>query len=210
VLHVGVDPNRASTAVRGWLRLSYVVGQGLARIGVRPATVTLLGLLLSLAVPLAAWYRGVWFFAAAGLVFLSAVADSADGAVAVITGRTTRLGTFSDSMADRLSEAAWLVGLWLVGGHGVLVTVCGALAWLHEYARARAAVAGMGGVAVITVAERPTRVIAAIAGFMLGGIAWSLDPGLTPGAVTVAVAFWAILGLIGTARLVSAIRTELR
>ena len=39
-LHGGVDPRAGSPLVRGWLRLAYQLGRALARLGVRPATVT--------------------------------------------------------------------------------------------------------------------------------------------------------------------------
>jgi CDP-diacylglycerol--glycerol-3-phosphate 3-phosphatidyltransferase len=210
-LHLGVDPRRSSVWVRGWLRLSYVVGRALARAGVRPGAVTLIGVLLAAAVPAVVVPRGWYLFVAAGLVLLSAIADSADGAVAVISSRTTRVGAFDDSMADRLSEAAWLLALWLVGAHGLLVVGCGALAWLHEYARARAAASGLSGsVGVITKAERPTRVIAVIAALVLGGVGWFVNPGLTPGAVTVVLALWALLGVLGLIRLTSSLRGALK
>ena len=178
--------------------------------GLRPGAVTLLGLLLSIAVPVAAVYRGGWLFAAAALVLVAALADSADGAVAVMTDRTSRLGAFDDSVADRLSEAAWLLALWLVGGQGLLVAGCGALAWLHEYIRARSIVSGMTGIGLITTGERPTRVIVTFASLAVGGVAWIIDPDLTPGAVTVVLAMWGVLGLIGTTRLLAAIRATLR
>ena len=54
-------------------------------------------------------------------MLLAAVADSVDGAVAVVTGRTTRLGYVYDSVADRLGEVAWLLAFWLVGAPGGLV-----------------------------------------------------------------------------------------
>ena len=81
-----------------WMRLSYGVGRGLAGIGFGPAAVTVLGLLLSVAVPLVVLPRGPWLFVAAGLVLLSALADSADGAVAIVTGRTSRIGAFYDCL----------------------------------------------------------------------------------------------------------------
>ena len=206
-LHVGVDPRRASVYVRTWLRLAFVVGQGLSALRVRPGTVTAAGLALSAVVPVAVAFRGPWIFAAAGLAFLSALADSTDGAVALITSRTSQRGSYYDSMADRLSEALWLLALWLLGAPGVLVVACGALAWLHEYARARAAVSGMTGIGEITVAERPTRVILVVVALSLGGLAEQADPKLTAGAVTVAVAVWTILGLLGASRLHAAIRS---
>jgi CDP-diacylglycerol--glycerol-3-phosphate 3-phosphatidyltransferase len=209
-LHLGVDPRRSSVWVRCWLRMSYVVGRGLARIRVRPGAVTAVGLLLAAAVPVAAVFRGWYLFAAAGLTLLSAVADSADGAVAVISSRTTRIGAFDDSLADRFSEAAWLLGLWLVGAHGLLVAGCGALSWLHEYVRARATACGLTRITVVTTAERPTRVIAVVAAFVLGGLTFAVSPGLTPGVVTVVLALWALLGALGLIRLIRVVRAALR
>lgn len=208
-LHGGVDPRRSSVFVHGWLRLAYTIGRGLAAARVSPAAVTTAGLLLGLSVPVAALPRGWWLFVAGGLVLLSAVADSADGAVAVITARATPLGHFSDSLADRATEAAWLFGLWLIGAPGVLAVSCGGLSWLHEYARARAAVAGMADLGVVTVAERPTRVVLATLAYVLGGAVWFINPRLTPGTVTVVLAVWVLLGLLGGARLLAAIRASL-
>jgi CDP-diacylglycerol--glycerol-3-phosphate 3-phosphatidyltransferase len=74
--------------------------------------------------------------------------------VAIITGRISGMGAFYDSIADRISEAAWLLALWLLGTPAVLVLAAGGLAWLHEYARARAALSGMPGIGAVTVAER--------------------------------------------------------
>jgi CDP-diacylglycerol--glycerol-3-phosphate 3-phosphatidyltransferase len=190
--------------------MSYGVGRGLARIRVRPGAVTAVGVLLAAAVPVAAVFRGWYLFAAAGLALLSAVADSADGALAVISSRTTRLGAFDDSLADRFSEAAWLLGLWLVGAHGLLVAGCGALSWLHEYVRARAAACGLTRLTVVTTAERPTRVIAVVAAFVLGGLTFAVSPGLTPGVVTVVLALWALLGGLGLLRLIRVVRAALR
>jgi len=209
-LHLGVDPRRSSRWVRSWLRLSYGLGRGLSRIGLRPGAVTLVGLLLAVAVPAVAVWRGWFLWVAAILVILSALADSADGAVAVISSRASRLGAFDDALADRLSEAAWLLGLWLVGGHGLAVVSCGALSWLHEYVRARAVAAGITGIGTVTTAERPTRVISTVIAFALGGLAWLISPDLTPGVVTIALAVWAVLALLGLLRLVGTVRRTLR
>ncbi len=209
-LHQGVDPRRASRYVRWWLRIAYLIGRTLAAIGVRPGAVTVTGLLSSAAVPVVAILGGPWLFLAAGLVFVAAIADSTDGAVAVIASRATPLGSFYDSVADRIGEAAWLTALWLLGAPGWLVVACGGFAWLHEYARARAAVAGMTGIGAITVAERPTRIIVVICALVLGGFAWFVDPRLTAGAVTVAASVWLVLSLLAAPRLMGAIRTDLQ
>ena len=209
-LHLGVDPRRSSPAVRGWLRLSYVVGRGLAAAGFAPGTVTAFGLVFSVLVPVVVIFRGWFLFLGAALVLLAALADSVDGAVAVLSHRASRLGAFDDAVTDRLAEAAWLLALWLVGGHGVLVVACGGVSWLHEYVRARAATSGMAGIGTVTVNERPTRVIAVIGALTLGGLVWMINPSLVPGTITVVLAIWLLLAVLALVRLVSTVRTTLR
>jgi CDP-diacylglycerol--glycerol-3-phosphate 3-phosphatidyltransferase len=205
-LHGGVDPRAGSPLFRGWLRLAYRTGRLLARLGVRPATVTALGLLLCALVPLAVRAGRFGPVLAAVFVVLSVLADSADGAVAVITDRVTRLGSVVDSVADRLGEVAWLVAFWLLGAPGWLVVVAGGVAWLHEYLRARATAAGMREIGVVTVAERPTRAIVVVVGLVLSGL---VDPGLLAGTATVATAAWLLLGLVGLGQLVAAVHSAL-
>lgn len=205
-LHLGVDPRRSSPFVRGWLRIGYATARGLASVRIRPAAVTAVGVLIALATPFVAVADGAWLFAAAGLVVISALADTADGALAVVTGRTTRIGGFYDSLADRVSEALWLLALWLAGVPGVLVAACGAMAWLHEYARARSIAVGIGEVGIATAAERPGRVIVVVTAFVLGGATSYVSARLAAGTMTVVLASWLVLGLLGTARLLSAIR----
>jgi phosphatidylglycerophosphate synthase len=208
-LHGGVDPRQSGGATRSWVRLTYALGRVLARTGLSPDMITVAGVVVSAAVPVVVLIGGPWLFVAAALVLLSAIADSVDGAVAVLTGRTSRLGAFSDAMADRVSEAAWLLALWLYGVPGILVAVCGAIAWLHEYARAKAAASGMRGVGVVTVAERPTRVILVIVALVLGGLAAFYNQRLAAGAMTVVVSLWTVLGLLAAARLYTTIRAAL-
>ncbi|MDT4985931.1 MAG: CDP-diacylglycerol---glycerol-3-phosphate 3-phosphatidyltransferase [Micromonosporaceae bacterium] len=215
-LHGGYDPFTGSRFVRGWLRLAYVSGRAAARLGATPNTVTGVGLLLSAGVPATATLsRGGPLFAAA-LVLLSAIADSVDGAVAVIAGTASRAGQVYDAVADRLSEVCWLVALWLLGAPVWLLIVAGGLSGLHEYLRARAAAAGMTGVGVVTVAERPTRIIVVVAGLVVAGVAGLLATGTGPPAdprtvgVTVAAASWAGLALVAVAHLALAVRAALR
>jgi phosphatidylglycerophosphate synthase len=194
---------------RSWVRAAYGLGKGLARTGIAPDTITVIGLLISAAVPVAVLLGRWWLFVAAGLVLVSAIADSLDGAVAVITGRTSGAGAFFDAMADRLSEAAWLLALWLYGVPGILVVGCGAIAWLHEYARARATASGLRGIGVVTMAERPTRVILVIVALGLGGLTAFYSHRLAAGAMTVVVSLWTVLGLLALARLYTTIRAAL-
>jgi len=209
-LHGGVDPRTGGGAFQGWLRMAYRIGRALAHAHVGPAAVTTAGLVISLLTPVFASQGSWWVLVAAGLVLLSAVADSVDGALAVITQRTTRLGFVYDSLADRISELAWLAALKVVGVPGWLVVLCAAIAWLHEYLRARATDAGMSDVGVVTAAERPTRVVFAFLGLALGGVAGFVTQPLAAGTATAATAIWVLFGLIGFAQLLSTVHARLR
>jgi CDP-diacylglycerol--glycerol-3-phosphate 3-phosphatidyltransferase len=211
-LHGGFDPRMATTSVRRWLRMSYVLGCALARLHVPPTAVTVVGVLLCVGVPVAivqAPPGPLGPLLAAALVVLAAVADSIDGAVAVVTGRTTRLGYVYDSLADRVGEVCWLVALWLVGAPGVLVVAAGALSWLHEYTRARSVSAGMKEIGTVTVGERPSRVSIVVVGLLVAALAQLIMPELAAGTMTVATAIWVLLGFFGMVQLLSVVRRSL-
>jgi CDP-diacylglycerol--glycerol-3-phosphate 3-phosphatidyltransferase len=209
-LHGGYDPRTGSVWARGWLRLAYWLARLVVPSGVTPTGVTLIGLLLSAGVPVSAATLGAGAFAAAGLVLVSAVADSLDGAVAVLGGRGSRLGQVYDAVADRLSEACWLTALWLLGAPGWLVAFGGAVCWLHEYVRARAGVAGMREVGAVTVAERPTRVIVVVIGLLICGAVGLVSAELVPAAAATTLGIWIVLALLGFAQLAAAVRRALR
>ncbi len=205
-LHGGFDPEKASFLVRGWVRLAWRGGNALARLRVGPSTVTSLGLLLCALVPVVALASPV---AAGVVVLLASFADGLDGAVAVVSGRATRIGYVYDSVADRLGEAAWLVALWVAGAPAGLAIAAGGVSWLHEYVRARAASAGMAEIGVVTVGERPTRVSVAASGLVVGGVAGLVHHGWGAIVMTAAVAAWLALALIGLAQLAAAVRRAL-
>lgn len=210
-LHGGFDPDAASTVVRGWIRLAWRAGNLLGgRLGLGPTAVTLAGLILCVAVPFAAAAGPAGLIGGALLVLAAAFADSFDGAVAVVTGRTSRGGFVVDSVADRVGEAAWLVAFWLAGVPGWLAVTAGAVSWLHEYLRSRAAVAGMPDIGVVSVGERPMRVSVAISGLLLAGIAGLIHAPWAATVVTIATAAWAALAVIGLLQLIAAVRTALR
>ena len=200
-LHGGFDPRSASSVVRGWVRIAYRAGSWLGSRHIGPAAVTTAGLVLCLAVPAAVLPDRWGLLLAALLVLLAAFADGLDGAVAVITGKASRLGYVYDSVADRVGELAWLLAFWLVGATGLLVVAAGSASWLQEYMRARATAAGMDEIGVVTVAERPRRVLTAIFGLLLGFF--------VPALITAAVAVWLALALIGLVQLSVAIRRRL-
>ena len=200
-LHGGYDLSRASSPVRVWVLMAYAMGSWLGSKRIGPSAVTTAGLIVCLGVPAAVLIDGWGLLLAAVLVLVAAVADGLDGAVAVITGRVSRLGYVYDSVADRVGELAWLVAFWLAGAPGWLVVTAGAVSWLQEYARARATAAGMSEIGVVTVAERPTRVLASLLGLLSGFFVTRL--------LDVAVAIWALLGLVGLGQIGLAIRRSL-
>jgi len=134
---------------------------------------------------------------AALLVAASGVLDNLDGAVAVLSQRTSRWGFVLDSGCDRLADAAYCLALLLAGASAGAAASGASLALLHEYVRARAAVAGMPEIGVVTISERPTRVIVT-AMFLLGA-------GMYPGAAhlwaAAGAAAWVVLGVVGLVQL---------
>ncbi|MEU5943273.1 CDP-alcohol phosphatidyltransferase family protein [Micromonospora sp. NPDC047548] len=208
-LHGGFDPRAAAPVVRAWLRFAYHVGYVLGRLRVTPTAVTVAGVLLCLCVPLFSVRSVDGPIIGALFVLLASVADSVDGAVAVATNRTTRLGYVYDSVADRLGEIAWLTAFWLVGAPGALVVAGGALSWLHEYVRARAVAAGMRDIGVVTVGERPTRVCVALLGLLLAGLTGLVNADLAAGTITMAAAVWVLLAGFGLGQLLSTVRRAL-
>ena len=189
-----------------WLAVTHALARPLIRWGVGPDLVTGFGLLVAVSAIAPARLPGRWPLLAAAAVAVSGILDNLDGAVAVMTERTTRWGFVLDSVCDRLADASYCLALWLAGAPAVLAVTGGGLAWLHEYIRARAAVAGMPEVAVVTVAERPTRVIVT-AMFLLG---CGVYPQVHRGWATAGAAAWTTLGAIGVVQLVVVVTRRLR
>lgn len=200
-LHGGYDP-RGNRLVRGWLSMSYAVARPFATAAVPPDVVTLVGLLVSALALWPAVAGGWWLLAAAAVVVVSGLLDNVDGAVAVLTGRATAWGGVLDAVADRLGDLLFVATLLAAGAPGPVCAAGAGLMLLHEYLRARAAAAGMSEVGVITVWERPTRVIVTavflVAGAVLG------DPWPALGAWA-----WVGLGVVGLGQLAPVVRRRL-
>lgn len=203
--HEGYDA-RPTRLLRGWLTLMYAVARPLATAGVLPDVLTAWTVWLAVGVVALAALGGWWAVAAAVLLVVSGFGDGLDGAVAVLTGRATRWGYVLDSVADRLTDALFLTAAWAVGAPGWLAVTTGVAVFQLEYVRARAGNAGANPAAVITVGERPSRVICCAFALVLAGA--------VPGRAAV-LAGWSVaillgLTLIGIAQLLVALRRELR
>lgn len=156
-------------------RVTSPVGHALARTGVTPNTVTIIGT-LGCVVGALAFYPFGEFFWGTIVITVFVFFDLFDGAVARVTGKVSRFGAFLDSNMDRVSDAAIFTGLILrfsSRDHNDMLLVCLALfclisGALVSYARARAE--GMGINATIGIAERGERLIVSLVAIGLAGV----------------------------------------
>jgi len=204
-LHGGYDP-RQSRFVGPWLTLIYTLARPLAAVGMQPDVVTLLGVGVAGVVVWCASVGGHWLVLAAVVCALSGVFDSLDGAVAVLTGRTTRWGALLDSLVDRISDLLYLCALWIVGAPVLWCLAAGCALFLLEYTRARALAIGMDDVGIISTGERPTRVTV-VSMFLLAAGIYSASAATW---VSYAAAIIAVLCVIGLVQFLWVARQRLR
>ena len=202
-LHGDYDPRTRSRGLRGWLTVVHALARPLARLGVHPDVVTLASAWLALVTVVLAEAGGRWWIAAGLLVVLSGLVDNLDGAIAVLQDRTTRWGYVLDSLVDRVCDAAFLWAAVLAGCPVWLGVLCGFAVLLLEYLRARAGNAGDGEIGLITVAERPTRVIVLAPTLVLAGL-------IDVDVAGAGVALLLVLTVVGVVQLGVAVRRQLR
>ena len=119
-------------------------GRAVARTGMTPDAVTWLGFALSAANALAfAFHRRLVLFGL--LVAVVELLDNVDGAVARVTGRSTRAGAFLDATTDRYKDVFILLAIGWVSGYWLPVGVAIAGSLITSYAAARAAMLGASG-----------------------------------------------------------------
>lgn len=188
-----------------WLGITHAVARPVVRAGLGPWPVTAAGVLVAAAACWPASAGDRWPLLAAALVGVSGLLDNLDGAVAVMSGRTSRWGFVLDSGCDRVADAAYCVALLLAGAPAWLAVTGAGLALLQEYVRARAAVAGMSEVGVVTVSERPTRVLVTAMFLLAAGV----YPGAADLWATAGAAAWATLGAVGLAQLLVVVHRRL-
>lgn len=176
--------------VHAWLAISYRFALISTLLRISPNVLTLLGLIS--AVGTAIIPESYWAIA---LVVLSLLFDGVDGSVAIFQRRESAWGAILDSVADRISEAAWAYALYQVGIPLEIAVGLWLAASVQEYARARLAAFEVKDLGIVTFAERPMR--ASLLFIIL--IAWQLD---IPGLAAVAGAFLVmqIIGVIQVMR----------
>jgi len=181
-------------------RISEPIARFLIKTKITPNILTITGFLLNVVVAVLVGYE---ILLAAGLVLLfSGLFDMLDGALARATGKITKTGAILDSVLDRYSEAAVLIGLAVyylyaapsnVGVILVFITLIGSM--MVSYTRARAE--GFGIDCKVGFITRPERVILIAAGLIFSSaliyILWILAVG------TMTTALWRLIYLLGKA-----------
>ncbi len=165
---------RIGTYVRGYL---LQVGRVIARTGVTPNQLTLIGLGLNIIVAIVI---ATGEFRLGGVLLLLASAfDMLDGAVARATESISKVGGFLDSTLDRYSEVVVYLGVLIylldtddARTASILVVVASSGALMISYARAKAE--SIGYAASVGLAARPERVVLLALFLIFGWTIWAL------------------------------------
>jgi len=144
----------------------------LGRTGVSPNAVTLLSLITAITGVLAA------LSTRSGLVLgltvlVSGFFDAVDGALARVQRRSSARGALLDSVADRLCEVLFALGILALGLNPYVVCLFLALSSLTSYLRARGESLGVAsaGVGLMERAERLISLLIIISVYELAGLA---------------------------------------
>ena len=151
------------------------VGKWFAHLESSPTSWTMVGFLVSVLAAAAYSTSGFRGEAVGGvLVLVAGWFDIVDGAVARVTGRTSRRGAFLDSTLDRVAEVAVFAGI-LLGGYSppILVLLALSFSLLVSYTRAKGDALGVA-LSGVGIGERSERLlilaILSIAGLAFWGV----------------------------------------
>jgi len=150
-----------------------LIVRGLALSKINPNVLTFFGLVINI---VAATFLAVGRFRTAGLIIIFAgLFDMVDGRVARATNQVTRFGGFFDSVLDRYSDLALLVGLLVYYGtinrpaYVVLTAVVMTASVMISYTRTRAE--NIIPTCKVGFMERPERVVLFIIGALFDRMA---------------------------------------
>lgn len=149
------------------------LGARLARAGVTPDVITVIGTIGAVASAVVCFPRG-WLFPGTLLIWAFVMLDIVDGAVARAGGGGTVFGAVLDSSCDRIADAAVFATVaWYYARRGerwmlLAALLCLILGALTSYIRARAEAAGLN--ATVGIAERAERLIIVLVGTGLTGL----------------------------------------
>jgi archaetidylinositol phosphate synthase len=137
----------------------------IAKGNVDPNVITILGVVIAMITPLAAYLYGI--IGALAAIAVSSLLDAIDGEVARSLGRVSRRGAFLDSLCDRISDLAYIGSLMVLGVSPVLVYIAAGSSLLISYIRARAESLGIyiSGVGLM---ERGERILGLVVVMLIG------------------------------------------
>lgn len=154
-------------------KIILLIVRGLALSKINPNILTFVGLLINI---VAATFLAVGNFKTAGLIIIFAgLFDMVDGRVARATNQVTRFGGFFDSVLDRYSDLALLVGLLVYYGamnrpaYVVLTAIVMTASVMISYTRTRAE--NIIPTCKVGFMERPERVVLVIIGALFDRMA---------------------------------------
>lgn len=165
-------------------RVTAPLGRSLARIGLTPNIVTIIGAAGVVAGALYFYPRGQ-LYAGSVVITVFVLFDMLDGAVARAKDSESAFGAFLDSSLDRIADAAILAGLlwWFIAGGddpllAGLTLFCLISGFMVSYIKARAE--GLGVNCDVGVAERTERLIVILVSVALSefGVPYVLAGGL--------------------------------
>ena len=204
-------PPASATPRRDSLRkLVEPVAKRMAAAGLTPNSLTLIGFGIAIVGALLAGAQ--WWLLAGIVATIGSAFDMFDGAVARVTGTTSKLGAFMDSTFDRWAEAVVYLGI-VVGctragsevGAWLAAAAMGS-AFMVSYARARAESLGFApgkGMAAVGLAPREIRV--AILGLGLVGAGLSGGVGGTSAGSNVLAAALGLIVILATVTVIQRI-----
>lgn len=138
--------------VKVWLNLSYRLSRPLVALRITPNALSYISILAGATFLLSA--KSNW---AILLLVLSLLLDGIDGSVAILGDKTTKYGALLDSVADRIVEAFWILGLYVMGAPWQPLFVIWLASYIQEYMRAKSSSLGVTEILLVTWSERPVR-----------------------------------------------------
>ncbi len=209
-------PPGSATPKRDAIRhLADPLARRIADAGLTANHVTLIGFAICIVGALLAAIE--WWLLGGIVATIGSASDMLDGAVARVTGTTSRLGAFLDSTFDRWGEAIVYLGIVIGCSRagfewGVWLTAAAmGAAFMVSYARARSESLGFSpgkGMAAVGLAPREVRVVILGIGLVGAGITGGVTPGAT--GQTVLGAALALITILATVTTVQRILFTVR
>lgn len=151
------------------------VGRSFSKLEPSPTAWTLVGVAVSIFSAISYWSSGQRGQLLGGILVLVAGGfDIVDGAVARVTGKTSRMGAFLDSTLDRLAEVGVFSGI-LLGGYAppFYVLLALAMSLLVSYTRAKGDSLGVA-LSGVGIGERSERLLIIAVTSLVGQVYWGI------------------------------------